>query len=375
LKTSSVSSAEYDVDFSLAMHNRTGKFTIGQDLLTAAPDKIHAVRYWAFARRTAPRGLAAWIMCRAHGLQTAVNVRGGILGHQVLLPSRHPILHLEPYSVISRPLRRCDAVLIHDVGPLTHPALFEEKLYPVYRQIFAEIARVGPHLIFASKDSKAAYEALFSSTHPASSRVIYPAIRPAAKLSGLAGPMSLPRPFFLTVGSIGDRKNQRTCIEAFRRSGLHRLGVDYVICGSREPGAEEVFEAARSTPGVHAFDFLRDEHLAWLYANAVGFVLASRLEGFGLPLAEAIEYGLIPIVSSGTVLEEVAGPAAEGVRTNDPDDIASAMKRVFSMASDERENRLTALRVSIARFSYDNFRDEWRRFLDEATAINARIPC
>jgi hypothetical protein len=37
--------------------------------------------------------------------------------------------------------------------------------------------------------------------------------------------------------------------------------------------------------------------LRWLYANAIGFVLVSLLEGFGVPVAEAINRGILLLVS------------------------------------------------------------------------------
>jgi glycosyltransferase involved in cell wall biosynthesis len=70
-------------------------------------------------------------------------------------------------------------------------------------------------------------------------------------------------------------------------------------CGGPEPGFDAVIEAAGKMPGVILPGYVNDNQLRWLYTHASGFVLPSLLEGFGLPAAEAISYGLIPLLSKG----------------------------------------------------------------------------
>ncbi|MET0251758.1 MAG: glycosyltransferase family 1 protein [Novosphingobium sp.] len=353
-----------DVDFSLAMHNRTGKYFIGRDLLDCAPDLIDRVFYWMIPAQDPPSGLIGKVICKLQGGQVRANAGAGLLGWRPRRGSPGPLLHLEPYTVLTRRLTRRDAVLVHDVGPLTHPELFETGLYPAYRMIFAEIAAAGPHVIFASRTSQIEFERLFPNAALASSRVIYPAIR-----DDIAPPAPQPvarvgsARFLLTVGSIGDRKNQARCIRAFERSGLAKRGVRYVLCGSTEPGAEAVSALAARTPGVILLPYVSDAELAWLYDHAAGFVLASLLEGFGIPLAEAISHGVVPAVTRDSVLEEVAGPGALLVQPLDEDDLAAAMVRLVEMDDAERASRLTLLRDSIGRFSLGIFAQEWREAL------------
>jgi hypothetical protein len=166
-----------DVDFSLAMHNRTGKYFIGKDLLDCNLPMLGYVYYWAMRREAPPEGLAAKLICKLQGLVVRANAVSGVARAVTRRRPPRPLLHLEPYTVLSAKLRRCDAVICHDLGPITHPELFEARLYPAYRRIFAELARVGPHLIFDSIASQQAFEDLYPESRPASTRVVYPAIR------------------------------------------------------------------------------------------------------------------------------------------------------------------------------------------------------
>jgi glycosyltransferase involved in cell wall biosynthesis len=262
-------------------------------------------------------------------------------------------------------LRSSDAVLCHDVGPLTHPDLYDEEVCVAYRAIYEEIARVGPHVVFVSNASRNAFHQLWPNHSLASSRVIYPPLRTDLPQIFAAAVPPVTGPFLLTVGSIGSRKNQARCIAAFRRSGLAHRGTQYVVCGAGEPGFETVTHAARRTPGVVLLPYVSDSELAWLYRNADGFVLASLLEGFGIPLAEAIANALVPIVSKESVLDEVAGPGALTVDPLDEHDIACAMTALAEMDVAERKSRLVLLEESISRFDSEAFRQGWSTLFAE----------
>lgn len=359
--------AIFDIDFSLAMHNRTGKYFIGRDIIDNAGDLLGDIFYYQIKSDHPPTGLAAKIVCRIQGLHTMLNAKGGILGHQVRPGHRRPILHFEPYTVLSRSLRRHDAVIVHDTGPITHPDLFEQRLNPAYDRIFAELAEVGPHLIFVSRASQHAFELAYPQCRPASTRVLYPAMRTDIDVRTMTPVAHVGDCFILTTGSLGDRKNQSRAIQAFAKTDLAARGVQYVLCGAKEPGADAVAEIAARTSGVILLSYVSDEELAWLYGHASGFVLPSLLEGFGIPLAEAIEHGAVPLISADSVLEEVAG---EGALTCDPlsiPSIADGMTRLIDMTSEERETRLTSLHAAIARFTIEKFRNDWRQALVEMT--------
>ncbi|WP_303545342.1 glycosyltransferase [Sphingomonas natans] len=275
------------------------------------------------------------------------------------------MLHLDPFTVGSTALRREDIVLCHDVGPITHPELFEPHVCKAYEAIYNQIATVRPNVVFVSHASQRAYGARYNTGPSMTGRVIYPAIHIGNRAAPVAPRDFHGKPFLLTVGSIGDRKNQISCIAAFERSGLSDRGFHYVMCGSREPGFEAAARAAEQTPGVVMFHYLTDAELSWLYQHACGFILASRLEGFGLPVAEAIGHGLVPAITKASALEEVAGDAALLIDADDIDDIAAAMCRLAAMGPAEREDRKKVLLRSIDRFSPDRFIEQWRILLRE----------
>ena len=210
-----------DVDFSLAIHNRTGKYFIGQGVIDLLGDQLGSVYYGSIALSGPPSGLHGRVLGRLQRWQVMSRTRSQRPRWPRRPRDNRPLLHLDPFTVPSTELRPGDLVLSHDVGPLTHPNLFDPNVCVAYRAIYSEIAEVGPHLVFVSDASRRAFHELFPQCEPRSSRVIYPTLRPdvAASVGGVEV-SGVRKPFILTVGSIGARKNQERCITAFAASGL-----------------------------------------------------------------------------------------------------------------------------------------------------------
>lgn len=359
----------WDVDFSLALRNRTGKYFIGRDIIRDNADRIASVRYGRFRRAPgselrAPDGLRRSLIERGSDAEIALRQRlpSGLTG----LRARRPVLHLDPYTVRLYRTGPRDLVLCHDMGPLTHRELFDDRVCRLYDEAYRQIAETKPGMVFVSRASRDAYVDLFGPLPRM--EVIYPPLRPELAAAAPAPVEEVRAPFLLTVGSIGRRKNQAAAIRAFAASGLAQRGYRYVLCGAREPGADEVARLAATTEGVVLLSYVSDAQLSWLYRNAAGFVLVSLLEGFGVPVAEAIAAGLVPLVARDSVLEEVAGDGAFTADPLDQAEIARMMRQLVELEPEPRAARQAALARSIARFTPAAFRDNWSAALAPAMA-------
>lgn len=348
-----------DVDFSLAIHNRTGKYFIGRDIINDNSSIIDSIFYGRLNRPSTPGYLAGRLASRVMMMEMKRRVAGRI--SLPLIRRVNPVLHMDPLTALNYIISPRDMIIVHDVGPITHPDLFPADVTALYKAAYDYISEHRPMLIFVSKASQSAFNALYRFS--GETCVIYPHIR--SDLKNIADPVpDVSTPFLLTVGSIGARKGQEASIAAYARSGLHDRGVSYVICGGpEEPGYTAVVTAVTATPGVVHLPYVSDAQLSWLYRHAAGFVLASRLEGFGVPVAEAISYGLIPAVTAASVLEEVAGPEAVIFDAYDENAIAQAMIKLTEMSEGERTRRSADLTRHIARFSPKLFADHWRALL------------
>jgi glycosyltransferase involved in cell wall biosynthesis len=348
-----------DIDFSLALNDRTGKLFLGRDIITALGDQVANVRYGRFNRFP-----SSDMMRRVVGRLTHDETRARVLRRKAaaLLPrtrDRHSTLHLDPLSVVRHRLEPRDIVLCHDVGPISHPPYFAPGVQQLYSRAYGEMLAAKPNMVFVSKTSQREFHALYGTDFPSSS-VIYIPTRPGIGTGDERKPEGVDGPFLLTVGSIGDRKNQRRCIEAFAQSGLAAEGWRYVVIGGKEPGAADAIEAGARTPGVILPGYCDDAELRWLYRNAAGFVLMSLLEGFGMPVIEAAAYGLPCLVSESGILTEIGGPATLQADPLDTGSIAAGMQQLAAMTPGERADRLATTEKHLRLFERETILDEWR---------------
>jgi hypothetical protein len=143
-----VSWTKIDIDFSLAIHNRTGKYFIGRDIIETPGLSIGDIYYWRC--KFMPKGLLRRLIGRLQLWQELGKTVGGSLACRILalLPQRQPsdcpLLHMDPVTVSTTALRKRDIVMCHDLGPITHPALFHANVGLRYAVIYTQIAEVGP---------------------------------------------------------------------------------------------------------------------------------------------------------------------------------------------------------------------------------------
>lgn len=148
--------------------------------------------------------------------------------------------------------------------------------------------------------------------------------------------LPVPEHFFLFAGVLKERKNVAGIIRAFALFVETNATHDLLIAGKQDGAyAESLRQLARELgveQRVRFLGYVTDAQLAYLYDKAQALVFASFLEGFGMPVLEAMSAGLPVITSHRGALAEVAGDAAILVNPERPGDIAVAMDRVATDA-------------------------------------------
>jgi glycosyltransferase involved in cell wall biosynthesis len=139
--------------------------------------------------------------------------------------------------------------------------------------------------------------------------------------------------FILFVGTIEPRKNLPRLLTAFGlviARGSRDLKL--IIVGKMGWHAGE-FISALAVPAlkgrVAVSGFLEDDAVSWLYSHAKAFVYPSLMEGFGMPILEAMALGTPVVTSKGSATEEVSGGAAILVDPLDPESIACGIEKII----------------------------------------------
>jgi glycosyltransferase involved in cell wall biosynthesis len=138
----------------------------------------------------------------------------------------------------------------------------------------------------------------------------------------------LPERYLLWIGTIEPRKNLPRLLEAYRN-----LDTDIPLVLGGPAGWNEDLETlvAPVRHKVRVIGFVPQADLAPLYRGATLFCFPSLLEGFGLPVVEAMAQGTPVVTSRGTSTEEIAEGAGVLVDPLDPGSIRDGMEEVLAL--------------------------------------------
>jgi glycosyltransferase involved in cell wall biosynthesis len=168
----------------------------------------------------------------------------------------------------------------------------------------------------------------------------------------------------LTVGAIDHstlvQKGQLPFVQAARELS----DVRFVFAGRWLDDAVEQLRSA-APPNVELTGWLSDQDLHAAYRSAAVYVQASRHEGFGLAVAEAMLAGCVPVVMNVTAMPEVVGDAGVLIESQEPAAVADGVRRALALGP-EAAHRARA-RVLTA-FPMESRRDGILRVVDEALA-------
>ena len=151
-------------------------------------------------------------------------------------------------------------------------------------------------------------------------------VAPHGDAPGASDPArTLPDNYLLHLGTLEPRKNLGWLIEAFA-AWLERTGADWHLVLAGPPGwggePERLAAAVRRlglTERVWFPGWVPQERMRGLYGRARAVVLPSLLEGFGIPLLDAMAYGVPVLCHDIPSLRELAGARAGWFAVDDFD--------------------------------------------------------
>jgi glycosyltransferase involved in cell wall biosynthesis len=233
------------------------------------------------------------------------------------LVPRFDVVHT--LDIVAPPTRRPAVATVHDLDAVLHPEYHHPRAVSIQTAQLASLSRAGAVVV----DSPAMISPLVSRGVDLDSIVVAPLGRTPLPT---APPFDAGGPYVLTVGTVGFRKAHDVLFQAMADPRLAPFRL--VVAGPDGPGASSV--RALAGPGVQFLGAVSDHVLAGLYAGASAFVLASRAEGFGLPVLEAMGLGIPVVVSSAPALADLVGEAAVVVPVGSSDDLADALVSVLA---------------------------------------------
>ena len=140
----------------------------------------------------------------------------------------------------------------------------------------------------------------------------------------------LPEKYVVCVGTIEERKNQRTVVKA-----ISKLPQDiHLVIVGRQRGryyyeVMSEIKAQKLTNRVHFVSNADFEDFPALYANAIASVYMSHFEGFGIPILESMCCDTPVVTSNVSSMPEAGGDAALYASPDNPDEVAQQLMRII----------------------------------------------
>lgn len=158
----------------------------------------------------------------------------------------------------------------------------------------------------------------------------------------------------LFAGAIQTRKNVRRLVEAFESlKPPWRLVLAGAPSGYQ---AEQILDRIKASPSrdrIEVTGYVSREKLYDLFARASMFAFPSLDEGFGIPVLEAMAWGLPVLTSNSSALLELARDAAVLVDPLSVQDIAGALSNLAASSS-LREEVAAAGKLRAGKFTWTN---------------------
>lgn len=283
---------------------------------------------------TFPNVTCTPVTAPADGLRTLLTPRA--LGR--LEPG--DVVHF-PFSLLGRGLPCASVVTIHDLMWLEQPELVDARALlrrvrvPYYRQGMRWAMQHATRIIAVSEATAARIRAVTPEaserirvTHNAADARFRPATDPTAAKREAAAVIGSEAPYYLVVGKNEPYKAHELAIQAFAKAA--RQDELLVLIQRTGSGArlgklaqeQGVSERVRFIPSVTA------EQLVSLLQSAQALLQPSLVEGFGIPVLEAMACGCAVIASDAAALVEVTGGAGLHAAVGDATALAAAIGRL-----------------------------------------------
>jgi glycosyltransferase involved in cell wall biosynthesis len=257
----------------------------------------------------------------------------------------HGLSHEIPIRIKQTGIK--SVVTIHDLIPERYPEQYNPIDVKIYRRKFMYACRQTDKIIAISEQTRQdiidfyripgeKIEICYQSCSP-----LFSIMASEEQKKNIAEKYGLPPQFFLSVGSVVERKNLLNVCKAFfllRKDmdiplvvigdgGKYKQQVkDFILQHDLEKKIIFLSEHKRTARDT---EFLSTADLAVIYQSAIALLYPSFFEGFGIPVLEALWSRLPVITSNVSCLPETGGPAAYYVDPNSAAEIAEGMKKIY----------------------------------------------
>lgn len=227
------------------------------------------------------------------------------------------------------------AVCIHDLSFLSHPQFYSTKMRAFYTRRLRHSIKRANLILTVSEASKAAIKHYLQVDE---SRIVQHSPAPPVDL-GAALEVRPPevfqdgRPYLMYIGNLEPKKNVERTLQGFNRISEAAPGRFGLLVSGKMHGSprwnQRVQRLIARSPDAHYAGYMSESGLHAALKHASGLVLLSHVEGFGLPLLDALANRIPALISRDAALQEVAAGHALSADENSIESIQQGMENLL----------------------------------------------
>lgn len=302
--------------------------------------------------RAARRGLYRHRLRRAH--------KGGLFEKQpVPIEQGDVILLLDSFwtataldaAIRARAGGATIVAVIYDLIPLTHPRYFDAYTVKLFKPAIERLLRHAEHVFGISAFCANEIRAYAPTRNAAQSNSIDffhlgSDFLPPSAVPGFELERRLPSGFFdgasvfLMIGTLEPRKGHGFALTAFERRWRSGATDKLLWIGKAGWDVDDLLRRAQASPffgtRLLMINDASDAEIVEAIQKCHACVLASEIEGFGLPLVEAMQMGLPVLASDIPVFREIGGDYPVYFTLDDPENLNDAIETLALHYADIR---------------------------------------
>lgn len=280
--------------------------------------------------------------------------------------ARTGIVHAPTLLIPPASRRHRLVVTVHDVVPWSHPQTLTPRGVAFHQRMGERAARTADLLVTPTRAVADQVRALLQPRCPVE---VYPPGRSSLSAGQDADrdrlALGVHGDYVLFVGTAEPRKGLDVLVRALAQTEC--AGLRLVVAGPPGWGNVRIRELA-SRAGIEdrvtVTGFVDDNQLAALYSGASVLAMPSRAEGFGLPVLEAMAFGVPVVTSDDPALVEVGGGATLVMPVGDWNALAKAIAAAAYQQTLRQHLSERGLQRARAYTWHETAQALWRRYAD-----------
>jgi len=278
-----------------------------------------------------------------------------------ILRSRKPDLFLSPDGYLCLSSDTPSLPVIHDINFYHRPADLPFPMRVYYRRQFPKFARKAIRIATVSEYSKQDIAQSYG-IDPQRIDVVYNGVNKifspvsAEEKEKTRSKLTDGDEYFLFIGMIHPRKNIVNLLLAFNQfKEVSHTNIKLVIAGEpmfRSRMLQSTFKKMKYRDEVKFIGRQSSEQLRLILGSALALTFVSFIEGFGIPILEAMQCDVPVITSNTTSMPEISGDASLLV---DPYSVESIKEALLRITEDStlRDDLIARGRTQREKFSWE----------------------